>query len=163
MTDHQGGCLCGALRYAATADPQRVTYCHCRFCQQATGAAYMVEPVFNRGDFAVTEGTPATYAHRSEGSGKVLTIHFCGICSTKLFLSFERFPEVFGVYGGTFDDPNWFGVAPPGTKHIHLEVGRHGTLIPADVATYQQYTVTNDGTAVEPVVFAEPHTLGAGG
>jgi hypothetical protein len=28
-----GGCQCGALRYALTAAPERVHFCHCRNCQ----------------------------------------------------------------------------------------------------------------------------------
>ena len=51
MSLNYGGCLCGAIRYATSADPVRVTYCHCKFCQRATGSAYMVEPIFAR-DFA---------------------------------------------------------------------------------------------------------------
>jgi hypothetical protein len=32
-----GGCQCGALRYALTAPPERVHFCHCRNCQKAVG------------------------------------------------------------------------------------------------------------------------------
>jgi hypothetical protein len=28
-----GGCQCGACRYALTAAPERVPFCHCRNCQ----------------------------------------------------------------------------------------------------------------------------------
>ena len=48
MSVKQGGCLCGAIRYMASAQPIRVTYCHCKFCQRATGSAYMVEPIFEK-------------------------------------------------------------------------------------------------------------------
>src|SRR6266446_1994101 len=108
MSWNQGGCLCGAVRYAASSAPVRVTYCHCKFCQRATGSAYMVEPIFRKASLEIVYGIHATYAQGSAGSGKQVTINFSSTCSTKLFLSFERFPEVFGVYGGTFDDPNWF-------------------------------------------------------
>ena len=37
-----GGCLCSELRYETLAEPQRITFCHCRFCQRATGSAFMV-------------------------------------------------------------------------------------------------------------------------
>ena len=103
---HAGGCLCGDTRFQATAEPLRVTICHCTFCQRFTGSAFLVEPIFRHQDFAITHGTPQVYHHRSDGSGKQVTLHFCGRCGTTLFLSFERFPDVLGVCGGTFDNPN---------------------------------------------------------
>src|SRR6476469_7591491 len=80
MTLNEGGCLCGAIRYATSADPVRVTYCHCRFCQRATGSAYMVEPIFMKKDFEIISGEPATYTLASKGSGKQVTINFCSTC-----------------------------------------------------------------------------------
>jgi hypothetical protein len=138
----------------------RVTICHCRFCQRATGSAYLVEPVFDRADFAVTSGMPATYVHRSDGSGKLVTIHFCAICATKLFLGFERFPDVYGVYGGTFDDPNWFGTTPETSRHIFLGVARHGTIIPPGVDAFLEHVAQKDGTPVAPRVFDRPMVIG---
>lgn len=153
MPTNQGGCLCGAVRYATTADPLRVTFCHCRFCQRATGGAYMVEPIFDASAFEVTNGVPATYEHRSEGSGKRVTIHFCASCGTKVFLSLERFPGVVGVYGGTFDNPDWFERTPDNARHIFLEVAQHGTVIPARFPTFRQHPAPPDGTTPEAVVF----------
>ena len=103
-----------------------------------------------------------TYEHRSEGSGKLLTIHFCETCGTKLFLTFERFPDVAGIYGGTFDDPNWFDRTPENSKHIFLGVAQHGTVIPAGVITYLEYATTEDGTPIEPTIFGEPKTITPG-
>ncbi|GAB4229499.1 MAG: hypothetical protein Kow0032_10690 [Methyloligellaceae bacterium] len=159
MAEAAGGCLCGATRYAVNAQPIRVTICHCRFCQRATGSAYLVEPIFERGSLRMLAGTPAQYAHRSEGSGKRVTINFCATCGTKLFLEFERFPDVVGIYGGTFDDPNWFERTPANARHIFLEAAQHGTVIPAGFDTYRQHATLNDGTAVEPEVFDEPLLL----
>jgi hypothetical protein len=160
MAINQGGCLCGAVRYAATSKPLRVTYCHCRFCQRATGSAYLVEPIFEKSSFAITGGRPATYVLTSEGSGKLVTIHFCSTCGTKLFLEFERFPEIFGIYGGTFDDPDWFDRSPQMSRHIFLDSSQDGTVIPAGVSTYRQHVMLVDGTRAAPVVFGQPHTIG---
>ncbi|MBA7476526.1 hypothetical protein ES707_11912 [subsurface metagenome] len=159
MLNH-GGCLCGALRFATRGNPLRVTICHCRFCQRATGSAYMVEPIFEKTSLEVTTGTAATFALPSAGSGKQVTIHFCATCGTKLFLAFERFPDIFGVYGGTFDDPNWFARTPKTSRHIFLSSAQAGTVIPAGVKAYPEHTMSNDGTPLSPVMFEAPYAIG---
>tara|TARA_R110002072_G_scaffold157306_1_gene307956 strand:- start:593 stop:1078 length:486 start_codon:yes stop_codon:yes gene_type:complete len=158
--DAQGGCLCGNIRYKAENQPVRVTICHCRFCQRATGGAYLVEPVFEAQDFQVTKGSPKRYVHVSEGSGKKIFIHFCDTCGTKLFLTFQRFENFVGVYGGTFDDPNWFELTPENTKQIFLGVAQRGTVIPPHVNTYLEHATERDGTPVAPKVFDAPYIIG---
>ena len=160
MTVHPGGCLCGAVRYETLAEPARVTICHCRFCQRATGSAYMVEPIFRTDDLRITHGTPSVYDLRSAGSGKVVHVHFCQRCGTKLYLTFERFAEACGVYAGTFDEPDWFAIGPDNAKHIFLDVARHDTVLPAGINVFQQHAMLNDGTPQEPVVFDAPHVVG---
>jgi hypothetical protein len=152
MTVHPGGCLCGGVRYATLADPVRVTICHCRFCQ----------PIFRIDDLKVTRGTPALFDLVSAGSGKVVHVHFCQTCGTKLYLTFERFAGTCGVYAGTFDEPDWFDIDPDSTKHIFLDVARHDTIVPAGINAFAQHAMQNDGTPLEPVVFAAPHCIGRG-
>ena len=160
MATHEGGCLCGAVRYETLADPLRVTICHCRFCQRATGSAYLVEPIFPLKDLRVTRGGATVYQLRSEGSGKLVYIHFCQKCGTKLYLTFERFTEACGVYAGTFDDPDWFVIDAGNSRHIYTDVARHETILPAGVNIYREHALANDGTPLEPVVFTEPHVVG---
>lgn len=161
MTPHAGGCLCGAIRYEACADPLRVTICHCRFCQRATGSAYMVEPIFRSHDLQITRGAPSIYELRSAGSGKTVWVHFCPACGTKLYLTFERFPEVCGVYAGTFDDPNWFEITPDSAKHIFTDAARHDTILPPGISVFGQHAITNEGAPCEPVVLAKPRAVRA--
>ena len=40
----------------------------------------MVEPIFRLEDLRVTQGSLATYDQRSEGSGKLVHVHFCQNC-----------------------------------------------------------------------------------
>jgi hypothetical protein len=160
MTSAQGGCLCGQLRYEVNAQPLRVTMCHCKFCQRATGGAYLVEPVFDAKNFAVIAGVEKTYTHLSEGSGKEVYIHFCDNCGTKLFLTFERFEGFVGVYAGTFDDPNWFDLTPENSKHIFLGVAQRGTVIPPHFNTFVEHAAQNDGTPIAPRVFEAAEIIG---
>ncbi|WP_199743702.1 GFA family protein [Pseudorhodobacter sp. E13] len=159
MTKAKGGCLCGRHRYAVTAEPIRTTICHCRFCQRATGVAYMVQPVFAAADFAMLTGPAQTYTHLSEGSGKEVYVHFCAACGTKLYLTFQRFPGFVGLYRGTFDNPNWFAVTPETSKHIFLGQAQQGTVIPAGVNCFMEHAAQSDGTAIAPTVFDSARTI----
>jgi hypothetical protein len=89
----------------------------------------------------------------------MVDVHFCGRCGTKLFLSFERFPDVVGVYGGTFDDPDWFERTPENSRHIFLSVAQCGTVIPAGIDCYDQHAITSDGKPIAPTVFGQHHMV----
>ena len=153
MIKAEGGCICGDLRYETTGQPIRITMCHCKFCQRATGGAFLVEPVFDADNFRMTKGSAKVYAHRSTGSGKQVFIHFCDTCGTKLFLSFER----------TYDDPNWFDLTPENSKHIFTGVAQRGTVIPPHINTFTEHASTLDGKPIAPTVFDAPHIIERGG
>jgi hypothetical protein len=157
---HQGGCLCGVIRYQTQGEPIRVTICHCRFCQRATGGAFMVEPIFRADHVSVMRGAPSIYTHISEGSGKRLYIHSCLNCATKLYVTFERFPDTCGIYSGTFDDPTWFPVKPTNARHIFIDRARPETYLPAGFPMFHQHAVANDGTPCDPFFLEAPRTAG---
>ncbi len=163
MSSQTGGCLCGELRFATSSPPMRVTICHCRFCQRATGSAYLVEPIFDKANFKLTKGKVKSYSHRSEGSGKIVYVNFCQSCGTKLYLAFERFPDVVGVYGGTFDNPNWFDRSGATTRHIFLDFAQRGTIIPAGVNTFGEHAASTTGEQLDAKVFDHPHVVGSSG
>jgi hypothetical protein len=160
MTIHPGGCLCGAVRYEALREPARVTICHCRFCQRATGSAYMVEPIFRRADIRITKGKPTIYALPSAGSGKTVHVHFCPTCGTKLWLGFDRFPEVYGIYAGTFDEPDWFDIGPANTKQIFIDVARRDSILMPGIDAYGQHAMLNDGTPTTAFRVDQPRAVG---
>ncbi|MGE0222701.1 MAG: GFA family protein [Acetobacteraceae bacterium] len=163
MSVNDGGCLCGAVRYRVQGDPIRVTICHCRFCQRATGTAYMVEPIFPRDALSIIAGTPSIYSLRSAGSGKLVHIHSCSACATKLFLTFERFEDSCGVYAGTFDVPDWFPINASNARHIFVDAARHDTILPAGLPVFAQHAMANDGSPRQPVVFDQPQVAGGRG
>ena len=153
---HEGGCLCGEVRFAVSADPMRVTVCHCHFCQRTTGTAYLVEPVFAKTQFEFTSGTAKTYDVVSEGSGKRVTVHFCGTCGARLLLTFERFPDAVGTFGGSFDDPNRLGLASDIVRHVFTGSAQDGTVLPAGVPLFHEHAFRLDGSLNEPKLLTEP-------
>ena len=37
---HEGGCVCGAVRFRVKAQPQAGLVCHCTWCQRRSGSAF---------------------------------------------------------------------------------------------------------------------------
>ena len=58
-----GGCQCGAIRFALSAPPLKVSICHCRMCQKAAGAPFAS---FAERDFCGNCGTPLSF-RRTDG------------------------------------------------------------------------------------------------
>lgn len=159
MTVAEGGCLCGKLRYAVKKPPTRLTYCYCKYCQRATGGGNLVSPMFDSVDVEIIKGKAKIYQHISEDSGKILYGHFCDHCGTKIMHTYERFPDATGIYGGTFDDPNWFDRNPETSKYIYLGVAQKNTTIPAGFTTFEEHSSNIDGSLNEPKVFDVPTLL----
>ena len=103
----EGGCLCGAVRFACEGEPINVRVCHCRICQKAMGSPFYARAMFEPKAITI-EGDTARYAS-SEAIDRV----FCNACGTRLF-SWRRNGTAAGVSLATFDDRNAF--AP--TEHI---------------------------------------------
>jgi hypothetical protein len=151
---HEGGCLCGDVRYETTAEPVRVTICHCTFCQRLTGSAFLVEPIFRREDVALSGTAPTTYHHRSDSSHKRVTVNFCGKCGTTIYLDLERFPDILGLCAGTFDDPNWFDRGQGKCRHIFTRSAQEGVMLPTGAITFSGHALQLDGTPNGPVVLS---------
>lgn len=97
---HEGGCLCGAVRYRAWGEPKWVAYCHCRSCRRATGAPVSAYAGFAADAFELSQGEPARFA-----SSPGVVRSFCGRCGTPLTYQGERWPDEIHVHLGTLDQP----------------------------------------------------------
>jgi hypothetical protein len=143
---HHGGCLCGHVRYRTLGKPERTTICHCSFCQRLTGSAFLVEPVFLTKNVELEKGAVSTFDYRSPDHGRVLQVNFCSKCGTHLSLSFERFPTMQGICGGTYDDPTWFKP----DRHIFTRSAVPWMAFPHDVSCFERHAIGSDGSLEQP-------------
>ncbi len=111
MEVHEGGCLCGDIRYRASGQPVRVLVCHCRFCQRRTGTAFGIETIFSKEKVEFTGIARVTYQTSSKESGRWIKLDFCSRCGTNVGALVEHGPAHYVISGGTLDDPNWFDVS----------------------------------------------------
>ena len=95
-----GGCQCGAIRFALSAPPVKVSICHCRMCQKASGSPFASFAEIQNEDFAWTRGKPSAFR-----SSSLAERDFCPSCGTPL--SFRRIdgPKI-EIMTGTFDRPD---------------------------------------------------------
>lgn len=81
-----GGCHCGAIRYEAEIDPEKVTICHCTDCQTLSGSAFRTVVPAPQEGFRLLAGKPRVYVKTAE-SGNKRTQTFCGDCGTPIYSS----------------------------------------------------------------------------
>ena len=106
MTLHQGGCLCGAVRYEVEGEPARASVCSCTHCQRRTGSAFGFGAYF-KAEQVHLKGKLESYEHKSDESGRWLRFEFCPKCGVQVTWTVEALPGMRAVGVGTLDDPRW--------------------------------------------------------
>ena len=102
---YTGGCLCGAIRYEFTSEPETVYICHCTDCQKISASAFGISVRARAENFKITKGEPASFDSVAD-SGRTKSGLFCATCGTR-FGGGAGGPLVV-LRGGSLDDPNWF-------------------------------------------------------
>jgi hypothetical protein len=95
---HEGGCLCGAIRYRATGAPLRVGLCHCGQCRRQTGSALPAFVTWPRRSIEITKGKPAGIR-----LSDIATREFCRDCGSPLFWRADKGDDL-TVLLGSLDD-----------------------------------------------------------
>ena len=109
---HEGGCLCGAVRYRVTGEPVASGVCHCRTCRKTASAPTLPFVAFPADAFAFTQREPAQFR-----SSPRVARTFCGRCGSPLTYRNDDAPDRIDVMTCSLDDPEAF---PPG---FHVWVG----------------------------------------
>lgn len=105
MSAIKGGCLCGAVRYSASADPVFLGLCHCRDCQKFSGGSFATIVSVSKPAVSLQE-TLSTFTKPGD-SGKPIRRRFCPTCGSSVLDEADALPNVVMFAGGTQDDPSW--------------------------------------------------------
>ena len=101
-----GSCLCGQVKYKATAVPLFQAHCHCQDCRKNGGSAFAAL-VFVPKESLSWQGETKTYLHKAD-SGHVMTKHFCPQCGSQLFGENDAKTDRIHIKVGTITNAAWF-------------------------------------------------------
>jgi hypothetical protein len=106
MARYTGGCLCGALRYEADAEPMYSGHCYCADCRKASGSGFVPFMSFSR---AALRFTGKILQHRSRAaSGGDAVRNSCAVCGGLVFGGEIDLSDSFNIYAGSLDEPRAF-------------------------------------------------------
>ncbi len=135
-----GGCLCGAVRFAISADPIATRTCWCRLCQYIGAGSATVNALFPSDHFTIT-GTLGDYVSVAD-SGSVMHRHFCPACGTHTHGFAESRPHIVVVRAGALDN---------------LELGRpQGTIWTSAAPSWACFDPSIPAVGGQPIPKAPP-------
>ncbi|BBD97998.1 aldehyde-activating protein [Sphingobium amiense] len=100
---HEGGCLCGAVRFSIDAAPLTARRCWCRLCQYLSAGGGTVNVIFPREALHLTG--EVRWHEDVADSGNAMQRGFCPTCGTSLLSRTEVRPHLVVVRAGALDDP----------------------------------------------------------
>jgi hypothetical protein len=128
----EGGCYCGAVRYAAEGEPMLKAQCHCRECQYISGGAPNMFLLMPPDGFKYTKGAPKQFAR--DDLEQPVTREFCAECGTHLTTRRPGLPAVI-LKVGALDDPAIFGSPQMAIYTIDMQPFHH---IPEGVPAFER-------------------------
>jgi hypothetical protein len=130
MDGHEGGCLCGKVRFRVAVPKVDSGYCHCRLCQKNSGAPVVAWVTFPTSGFAWTADEPGTYQSTLQARRQ-----FCANCGSYMVFLSDRFPNEVSVNTASFDDPEAF----PPEMHIFINARISWLHINDDLPRHTDY------------------------
>ena len=95
----EGGCLCGAVRFVATGQPNGIYWCHCQSCRKHSGGPVSVFVAFERAAYTVTKGEITKF----DSSPGRTRRGFCAKCGSTLTCESLRLSTETHFHIGAFD------------------------------------------------------------
>ena len=103
---YMGGCLCGAVRYAALGEPRSQGYCFCGDCRKASGSGFIAFLLFPADAVRFTGETKRSIVKSARGGDAVR--NHCAICGSLVFGGVVGKDSAHTIYGGSLDEPALF-------------------------------------------------------
>jgi hypothetical protein len=125
----EGGCLCGAVRYAVDGPLREILVCHCVECRRWAGHAWAATAARNQ-DLEIRDAGDLRWfaSPRSEhGADRGI----CSRCGASLFWRVSDWTRT-SIGAGTLDDPSGLRVA----AHIWVEQGADWERPPEGIPAY---------------------------
>ncbi len=126
-TNRTASCSCGQLTAIASADPVRISVCHCLACQRRTGSVFAAQARFPRSAVAVA-GTSHTYV-RVGDAGSRGTFHSCPVCAATVYYTSDAAEDSIFIPVGAFADPAF----PAPSFSVYEERMHAWVAMPADI------------------------------
>jgi hypothetical protein len=103
---HTGGCLCGAVRYVATGEPDIAGFCCCADCRKASGSGFMPFMGFKAEALKIVGETLRFTSSSARGTDAVR--NSCPRCGGLVFGGIVGVDVSHTLYAGSLDDASTF-------------------------------------------------------
>lgn len=100
-----GSCLCGALHYSVTGEPDRFYHCHCKRCRKSSGTGHATNLFVKNGSLDFT-GDASLIKFFKLPEAERFTRTFCAQCGGPLPREIAPMKLVFIPAGTLDDEPN---------------------------------------------------------
>jgi hypothetical protein len=133
MSQINGGCLCGKIRYEFNEQPVVVAICHYTNCQKQSGSAFSVNLGLPKDSLKFTSGETSVYQDKGD-SGMPVYRHFCSSCGSPIYSDAAAVPQLDFLKSGSLDDVSW--VKP--SLSIWCESSLGWVVDPSNIARFPQ-------------------------
>jgi hypothetical protein len=127
MPTRTASCSCGQLSAVTSADPVRVSVCHCLACQRRTGSVFAAQARFPADSVTIT-GASKQFV-RVGDAGSRATFNFCPDCGATVHYIIAGSEEHIAIPIGAFAEPTF----PAPTYSVYEERMHSWVRMPEDM------------------------------
>ena len=125
-------CSCGAVQFESERPPVLKLFCHCKDCQESTGAPF-ARTAFYKAKHSEIYGPLTVRAFKAQ-SGNRTTRESCANCGSLMFDRSQGFPALIGVMAERISVPFVFEPA----CHVWTKSKQSHVTIPDDARQYAE-------------------------